>query len=317
MTRPTGHPRLAVAHHRRESSRGETSHRGNRQHRRRSRRGATIIEAAFALPILLTMVMALADFGIGVLQTSQVTSAAADGARAALIWRGGTDQPDVVGTPSHGRIEQAVAGRLIGRTFTFEARCVTPASATVACRLANAEVDRIRVTVWSKFRPVSPLGHVIAGDLIVTNSATMALVRQPENFPVTPSSVPTTTTMPTTTTTAPTTPTTVPATTTTVPATTTTTIPACAVLSVSTDPSPLEGNGSGKLRNDSTITVTTNGGACGSMAVRVDDTSIGLAGGPTYVGTLQRGMRLDIGANPVVVTSNGTAMFQGSIEVEK
>src|SRR5690606_18961058 len=120
----------------------------------RSQRGVTVVEAAFALPILFSMLMALTDFGMGVLQTSQVSGAAADGARTAIIWRPGPNQPDVVGSTSHQRVRSAVAGRLMGREFTFEVSCLTPTGSTLACSAARPDRDRLKVVVRTDFQPV-------------------------------------------------------------------------------------------------------------------------------------------------------------------
>ncbi|MCU1448137.1 MAG: hypothetical protein JWP02_307, partial [Acidimicrobiales bacterium] len=48
-------------------------------------RGATIVEAAFVLPLLFFLVLTMVDLGMWGFQTSQATSAARDGARVGII----------------------------------------------------------------------------------------------------------------------------------------------------------------------------------------------------------------------------------------
>lgn len=269
-----------------------------------------MVEAAFAIPIFLLIVMALVDLGSGVLQTSQVSSAAADGARAAIIWRAGNDQPDVAGSTSRLKVQRAIAGRLVGRTFTFDARCLDQVGATVACRNADPDTARVRVTVRSEFLPVSPIGHTVGEGRILTSSAAMGLVRQPDDLASTPSTPPTTSTTSTTSTT-------VPASSTTVPGPTSTTLPPCAVLAVSGAPNPIPVNGSGKVMSNIVFTVQTNGG-CGVVTVELNGLQIPTGqNGSTYAGNLGSGARIDPGTYPVLVLVNDIVVFTGTIDVRR
>lgn len=256
--------------------------------RRRREQGSTVIEAAFAIPILLTIMMGLIDLGVGVLQTSQVSGAAADGARAAIIWKTGS-KPDVVGSAAHGRVREAVAGRLMGKDFTFDVRCVTPSDAVVACASADPDRDLLRVTVRSEFLPVSPLGHNIADGKMLSSSATMALIRQPENVASTPSTPPEA---------AP--PVDQPPDPDADPA------PGCLVTGVDANPASIDLNdNSGKVKLPVVFTVQTNGG-CGSVTLEIGGNKISTGqNGSQYTGTLAKNSRLRSGNQYLNVLVNG------------
>lgn len=253
----------------------------------RGQRGNTLVEAAFALPILFAMVMGLIDFGVGVLQTSQVSGAAADGARSALLWKPGAVQPDVVGSPAHNRVKEAVEGRLMGHEFTFQVNCITPSGSTVACSAADPDRDRIKVTVRSPFEPVSPLGHSVAGNKVLSSSAAMGLTGLPEDIPSTPSTPPT---LP-----APTDPGPNPT-------------PGCQVTGVTADPSTINiiGNNPTKVHKDVTFTVQTNG-ACGAVTLMLN-------GAPLPGNVLPGGTPLDEGDHSIVVLVNGISVASFTVK---
>ena len=144
---------------------------------RRSReRGASLLEAAFAIPIFFVFLLAFVDLGLGVLQTSQATSAASDGARAGII-----DPTDTAA------IEAAVKERLAGaKVGSVTITCLKPGGTTVDCASSelDPETDRIRVVVKWRWKPVGPVGHAFPVQDIV-GSSTMDIVPQPE-----PSSTP-------------------------------------------------------------------------------------------------------------------------------
>ena len=144
---------------------------------RRSReRGASLLEAAFAIPIFFVFLLAFVDLGLGVLQTSQATSAASDGARAGII-----DPTDTAG------IEAAVKKRLAGaRVDSVTVTCLKPGGTSVGCSSTDLdpETDQIRVVVKWRWKPVGPVGHAFPVQDIV-GSSTMDIVPQPE-----PSSTP-------------------------------------------------------------------------------------------------------------------------------
>lgn len=150
---------------------------------RRSRRGAVILEAALAVPIFLSFVLGFVDLGHAVLQTSQGTSASADGARVGILRY---QQADVVGSSDWTAIEDAVRKRLVGQSLDpvngLKVRCVNSSGSKVTCASADPERDRIEVTVTWAYVPLSPLGHTLAiGN--IQGQATMGLVGQPIDLP--------------------------------------------------------------------------------------------------------------------------------------
>jgi Flp pilus assembly protein TadG len=157
---------------------------GARRHRSR---GAAIAEAAFAIPIFLSMLLGFVDLGFAVFQTSQASSAAADGARTGIVDHRDADES---GSTNRLAIETSVKARLVGQKIdTIAVVCLTPEEATVACDDADPETDRIRVTVTWRFRPISPVGNLLPVQDI-SGSATMGIIRQPSAAPTTPTTLP-------------------------------------------------------------------------------------------------------------------------------
>lgn len=134
-------------------------------------RGVTIVEAAFVLPVFFMMVLGFIDVGFGVFQTSQATGAAADGARAGILWE--DDSPD------EEAIEEAVHGRLAGQDVEdIDITCLASDRTEVTCPSVDADTGFLRVEVSWPYTPLSFVGAAFP-DQDITGSATMALVRQP------------------------------------------------------------------------------------------------------------------------------------------
>lgn len=179
-------PRLG--HHRpvRSSTAGRTGTPG------RNARGATLLEAAFALPIFLMLFMGLADVGFAALQTSQATSGAADGGRAGIVLDELPDTSNCASDPGYQRIVRAVQARIPGRELTcdhVEVECTRPDGTAINCTSANTLRDRMKVTVRWDWTPVSPAGHTLPIDEIV-GTANMKFVPQPTPAPTATSSIP-------------------------------------------------------------------------------------------------------------------------------
>ena len=224
--------------------------------RRPQERAAALLEMALALPILLVVILGFVDLGLAVFQTSQASSAAADGARAGVIR---FEHADVAGSADRAAIEAAVNAKLVGqRVESITVACIDPIDAAVSCASADPEVDRLQVAVAWTFRPISPLGNMIPSK-VLTGRATMSLIDQPSGMTTT------TTTTPTTTTTSS------PATTTTTqPTTTTTTVTGCVITGVTSSPASTGVKNSGSLDNDLALTMNTNGNAaCTLLTLRV------------------------------------------------
>ena len=152
----------------------------SRRHRRREG-GVALVEAAIALPIFFTMVLGVVDIGLAVLQTSQATSAAADGARVGILDH---TQADVVGSDDHDAIVEAVEGRLVGQDVDeISVTCLTSSAASggthaTGCASADPDTDFLRVEVTWTFQPVSFIGHGLP-IRDIEGTATMGIVRQP------------------------------------------------------------------------------------------------------------------------------------------
>lgn len=154
-------------------------------------RGATLVEAAVALPIFLLLLLGMADVGRGVFQTSQATSGAADGARRAIVIDAFPDVTNCAGDPTYQAIIAEVQARIPGRDLDcgeVDAACVTASGSVIDCHLADPRLHRVRVQVAWDWEPVSPFGHIAPIDRI-QGRATMRYVVQPRP-PVTTTSVP-------------------------------------------------------------------------------------------------------------------------------
>ncbi len=235
---------------------------------RRRDSGVSVVEAAFALPILFMFIFGLIDLGMWTLNANQATNAARDGARLAILDFSGAD---VSGSAKHDAIVAAVQSRLEDeKVENVTVRCRKPAGTTVTCASAAVDIDSVQVDVdwsWNLITPVAALLGYDQGD--ATGSATMKLVGRP----LAPTSGSTTTTSTTSTTT----------TTTTVPsdpsATTTTTTPPtpCAVTNLTLEqPSgglkrrKIKGENTGQLNDPIPVSFNTNGSAgCNDLRIRL------------------------------------------------
>lgn len=145
-----------------------------------------MIEAAFAVPIFFLLLLGLVDIGLGVFQSSQATSASADGARVAIVWP--TNSADL--SDHYAAIRRAVRGRLVGQTVSdsdIAIVCKTAAAATIDCgsSLLNPLRDRVQVTVRWRWKPVSLIGMALPVQDI-KGDTTMALMSQPRAPTITP-----------------------------------------------------------------------------------------------------------------------------------
>lgn len=149
-------------------------------------RGVTLVEAAFALPVFILFLFGLVDLGLAVLQTSQTSSAAADGARAASVVK------DLTGAetagPAHDKIVNAVRARLVGADdVVITISCRTASGSVYTCGTEGALRDRarIRVEVSLTFEPATFVGASLPIENI-RGTASMGLVDLPVDLPVTP-----------------------------------------------------------------------------------------------------------------------------------
>jgi Flp pilus assembly protein TadG len=215
-------------------------------------RGATLVEAAFVLPLVLLFVFGLIEFGYAEYLDSQATSAARDGARVGIL------DPR---TSNQDEIEAAVRARLGSQDPTVEITCLDglEGEAEIDCDGA-VPGDRIRVVTDETRDALTPAGALV-GTFDFGAQATMVIVGPAISVPVpTPGST-TTTTVPG-------------ATSTTSTSTTSTSAPpgSCTVTST-TVASPITfGNGANADRytnrnGGTTLTVRTSAG-CTGLKVR-------------------------------------------------
>ena len=125
--------------------------------------GVTLVEFAFALPIIFGLILALIDLGNAFLQTSQATSASADGARVAIVLpdTGSKSIKDAAtpGTPANNAIKAAVRKRVVGQTIADSDIVVmcsppggTPSTAYCASAMDRSR-DKVVVSVQWVWKP--------------------------------------------------------------------------------------------------------------------------------------------------------------------
>lgn len=210
-------------------------------------RGVTIVEAAFAFPILLTFIFGLVDLGMWTFNANQATNAARDGARAAILDFEGLDDPN---SADMQRVAEAVESRLDHQVDSITAACVDPSGDPVSCATARVDVDSVRVEAEWNWKLVTPVAAILGyDDGQSAGSATMNIVGLP--FDGAPGATTTTLVDSTTSTTA-----TIPPET-----TTTTSAPACTAESLSVSPLIVTttGSGSNQLMEGLDFGFTTNG----------------------------------------------------------
>lgn len=137
----------------------------------------TIVEAAFALPILLMFIFGLVDIGMWTFNANQATNAARDGARAAILAFEGLDDPNSADRAS---VLHAVEARLDRQVESMSVSCRQPDGSAVACSTARVDVDSVRVDVEWDWQLVTPIAAVLGYDRgRAAGSATMNLVGTP------------------------------------------------------------------------------------------------------------------------------------------
>lgn len=214
--------------------------------------GVTIVEAAFALPILFMFIMGLADLGMWTFNANQATNAARDGARTAIIDYRTADDPT---SDTYKAVVEKIESRLAGRSLTVQnvdIDCVRADGGT-GCAGAHPDRDQIRVEVEWSWDLVTPVAGVIGVDQgLASGSATMTIVGKPGTPP--PADPPVTTTSTSTTTT-----------------TSTSTVPPgpCEITDLVVSPSPATLKNSAGSLNAVTIQFTATGTGCTGLAVQL------------------------------------------------
>ena len=234
--------------------------------RGRGEGGVTIVEAAFAIPILFTFTFGLLDLGMWAYNANQASNAARDGARTGIL---SYQLADVEGSADWDAIVASIEGNLAGRAVEeIDVDCLEPDDSDIACADARVDVDRIRVEASWHWDVVSPIAGIIGVDRgLASGTATMAIVGRPclpeelGGDPTDPGTCP-----PASTTTSTSTSTT---------STTSTTIDPeeCAVTDITVSPNPVPGgyiNGSGMMKGEISISYDTSAvDRCDGLAVQL------------------------------------------------
>lgn len=144
-------------------------------------RGVTIVEAAFALPILLMFMFGLVDIGMWVFNSNQATNAARDGARLGIIDFETADQPLDPGS-MHATIVSAAEARLDRDLDPDQVtvKCVRAGLPLPSCGDARVDSDRIEVTVEWHWDLVTPIAGIVGVDRgAATGTTSMVISGRP------------------------------------------------------------------------------------------------------------------------------------------
>lgn len=135
---------------------------------REKRCGAALVEMALVLPVFITVVLGIVEFGRGMMVAQSVTSAAREGARVGVL--GGKSNADV-----ESFVKEFMAGAAgvsqddINVTITVTA---APGNTTSTNEVSAAQTrDKVKVEVSVLFDKVSFIpGDYLAGKSLVGNS---------------------------------------------------------------------------------------------------------------------------------------------------
>ncbi len=133
----------------------------------RSELGAELIEFAFALPLLLVVVLGIADYGFMMQRFEVLSNAAREGARVAIL-------PGYAPGDVTARVDQYVASAGMGPPGTA-ATVVTPTTVTAGANTFNA--IQVTVTFTHVHQFVGPLMTLVGGAAMgsVPLTATVAM----------------------------------------------------------------------------------------------------------------------------------------------
>jgi Flp pilus assembly protein TadG len=135
--------------------------------RRKGDRGAAAVEFALVVPVLVTLVFGMIDFGWAINRYSAVGNAAREGVRVASI--GGT-AAEITST-----VNASVSDIGGGGTTTVAVTCTKPAGTT--CTYASNAVpgDTAIVTVTYKVNWLTPVGSTFGSQMTVTKASRMRI----------------------------------------------------------------------------------------------------------------------------------------------
>jgi Flp pilus assembly protein TadG len=126
-----------------------------RQQQAQPRRGASLVEAAIILSILLTLIFGMIDLGLGVMRFNMISHAAREGVRQAMVngqfsrnpWPAGSWAASSSGQPA----VDAISPQLIGCDLAQTTISVAWVDGT------NEIEKRVRVTIDTTYQPLMSL----------------------------------------------------------------------------------------------------------------------------------------------------------------
>ena len=146
--------------------------------------GATLVEAAFALPVFFLLVLGLVDFGLFGLNSTQAGNAARDGVRVAAIgYLKADEQNSTDWNAVKAAIDQNLPGRSVGGDITLQVRCIDVQTGNVQdCEHPDIDVgiDKINVRVTWSHSFVSPVAQALGfKSQAVDGDATSVIIGAP------------------------------------------------------------------------------------------------------------------------------------------
>lgn len=139
---------------------------GSFHNRRRGERGAVAVEFALLVPILLTMVGGIVDFGMAINRYAMVNNAAREGVREASL---GATESEIIAVVNRGASS-------IGGTVTITVGCKRSDGTTCTSWDAGQESGGIaEVTVDMTSGWLTPIGSLAGSDLNIVRTSKMRI----------------------------------------------------------------------------------------------------------------------------------------------
>ncbi len=133
----------------------------------RDERGAAALEFALVVPILMTLVMGIIDFGVAINRDTLVNNAVREGAREASL------NPDPAAVEA---VVRRALDSLPVEAVTVLVGCRTPAGAACGSFAVDAAAGGTAVvTVTYRHELVTPLSSLVGNELTLTETAEMRI----------------------------------------------------------------------------------------------------------------------------------------------
>ncbi len=136
--------------------------------RRARRRGATVVEAAIVLPLCLTLILNIVDFGRLLMMGHLLNNAVRSGARLAVTGTGSLATSDI-----QNQVTNCLAGASLAN-MTIQVYQADPASGANLGTWTNTPLGSyIAVEIDGNFQPIVPVLSLIPNPVPMTVKATM------------------------------------------------------------------------------------------------------------------------------------------------